>query len=125
MFDNHLKWFQKADEDLTSADILLKENGVPGTICFLSQQAAEKYLKGFLVFHEKNFTKVHDLLELETLLLDIVPDIRELHENLVILNGYYIGARYPGDYPEFSVKEADDAFKKASQVKNFVLRKTH
>jgi hypothetical protein len=47
---------------------------------------AEKYLKSF---YDKNFPKVHDLMELETLLLEKVPKINILHEDLKFLNRYY------------------------------------
>ena len=83
----------------------------------------EKHLKALLVFHKKHVPKVHDLLELETLLLSTEPEIRELHEAIVTLNRYYITTRYPGDYPEFSWKDAKEAYKVALRVKDFVLGK--
>lgn len=43
------EWFARADIDITSARLLAGISGPPETICFLSQQGAEKYLKGFLV----------------------------------------------------------------------------
>jgi HEPN domain-containing protein len=61
------EWYRKAEDDLLSVRAILKE-GAPSTACFLSQQIAEKYLKGHLVFLAAPFPKVHDLLELETLL---------------------------------------------------------
>lgn len=65
--DNVQEWLKKASEDQISIEAILKGKGAPSTACFLSQQMAEKCLKGFLVFHEKHFPKVHDLLQLETL----------------------------------------------------------
>lgn len=67
---NFREWFQKAEEDELSIQAILKENGAPSTACFLAQQMAEKYLKGLLVFYEQPFRKIHDLLKLESLLLD-------------------------------------------------------
>ncbi len=61
------EWFAKADDDEKSIRAILKEGGAPSTACFLSQQIAEKYLKGLLVFLGKSFPKIHDLLGLETL----------------------------------------------------------
>ena len=110
--NNYWEWFEKAKEDELSAKVILKERGAPSTVCFLSQQMAEKYLKGLIVFHQRSFPKIHDLLELETLLLKIFPGIREIHEDLKFLNRYYIETRYPGDYPEFSWQEAKKPFKK-------------
>ena len=84
---------------------------------------AEKYLKALLLFHNKNFPKIHDLLELETLLLDKDPQIQVLHKQLEILNRYYIETRYPGDYPDFTFTEAQKAFEAATHVKKIALEK--
>ena len=117
---NYASWFSKADEDELSVRAVLKE-GAPSTACFLSQQIAEKYLKGLLIFCGKDFPKVHDLLALETLLLDAVTDIQKLHSDLGLLNRYYIETRYPGDYPGFSTDECQKAFEAALRIKEFVL----
>ena len=121
--DIYLEWFKRADEDELSINAILSEKGAPSTVCFLSQQMAEKYLKGFLVFFNKPFAKVHDLLVLETLLLDEAKDIQSIHEDLVILNRYYIETRYPGDYPEFNFEEAGNAYEAAKRIKEFVMIK--
>ncbi len=114
------EWFRKAEEDLLSVRAILKE-GAPSTACFLSQQIAEKYLKGLLVLLNKPFPKVHDLLVLETLLQAAFPDIRSVHSDLLLLNRYYIETRYPGDFPAFSREEAKAAFDAALRIKEFVL----
>ena len=120
---NPSAWWEKAGEDELSTRAVLKE-GAPSTGCFLSQQMAEKLLKGLLVFHGKEFLKVHDLLELETLLLEVEPSIQELHDDLKLLNRYYSETRYPGDYPEFDVVECRGAFEAALRIKEFVFSRT-
>lgn len=119
--NNHGEWFKKAEEDALSVNAILREKGAPSTACFLSQQMAEKYLKGLLVFHNRDFPKIHDLIELETRLLDLEPDIQEIHNDLKLLNRYYIETRYPGDYPEFHWDEAREARDAALKIKKFVL----
>jgi HEPN domain-containing protein len=84
---------------------------------------AEKYLKALLVFHERAFPKVHDLLDLSTRLLDIETEVSQILEDLVILNRYYIETRYPGDYPEFIWSDAEEALASARRVKLFVVSK--
>lgn len=121
--DNYKEWFTKAEEDEFGGKAILKARKFAAPACFHFQQMAEKYLKGLLVFDKSAFPKVHDLLELETLLLGIEPDITSIHEDLKFLNGYYIETRYPGDYPEFTLSECEDALKAATNVKEFVLRK--
>ncbi len=78
MGTDYKEWIRKAEDDKLSIQAILKENGPPNTVCFLSQQMAEKYLKTLMVFHHKKFPKVHDLLELESLVEKTNPDIREL-----------------------------------------------
>ena len=117
----YLKWFKKADEDELSIKAILKGEGSPSTAAFLSQQMAEKYLKGLLVFYQKSYIKVHDLISLETLLLDGNKEINQLHDQLQKLNRYYIEKRYPGDYTEISLQEAEEAYQAAKEVKSFVL----
>lgn len=117
------EWFRKAEDDILSVRAILKE-GAPSTACFLSQQIAEKLLKGLLVYHGRSFRKVHDLIELETLLLPVQKDIPAIHGDLVLLNRYYIETRYPGAYPEFTMDEAREAFDSALRVRDFVRSKT-
>jgi HEPN domain-containing protein len=118
------EWIAKANEDELSAQSLLKhKDAVPGTVCYLSQQIAEKLLKALLLFYGKDFPKIHDLLALETSLLQIVADIKTIHHDLNMLNAYYIEARYPGDYPEFSWQDAQEAFDAALRIKDFVFSK--
>jgi len=120
----HEEWIKKAaDDELNAKSILTHRDGAPSGVCFLSQQIAEKYLKALLVFHQKPFLKVHDLLDLETRLLETEPDVKTLHQGLVSLNRYYIETRYPGDYPDFSWQDADEAFKSASNIANFVKQR--
>lgn len=122
--NEYQEWFNKADQDGMSMKALVSnKQGHPNTVCFLAQQMAEKYLKGLLIFNGKNLLKIHDLLDLETLLLDLVPDVATLHMDLTFLNGFYIGTRYPGDYPNFDWDVAQKAFEKAEKIKKFVLCK--
>ncbi len=53
-------WFKKAENDLINAENTIKMDAPPtDTICFHAQQCAEKYLKGFLTFHQIGFPKTH------------------------------------------------------------------
>lgn len=115
-------WLARAADDELSTRAVLKE-GAPSTGCFLAQQMVEKYLKAMLVFHGRHVRKIHDLLELETLLVEVASDIGAIHEDLRLLNRYYIEPRYPADMPEFTLAECREAFEAALRIKEFVLRK--
>jgi HEPN domain-containing protein len=63
-----LSWFKVADEDLLAAEHELRyEDAVLRTICFHSQQSVEKYLKGFLIYHNiANIFNIKEILYLKT-----------------------------------------------------------
>ncbi len=53
-------WLKKADRDIISAKKLF-ESEIYDYSLFHSQQAIEKYLKAFLTYHNKPFSKTHDI----------------------------------------------------------------
>jgi len=117
-------WLHKADEDeLNIKSILKHRDGTPSAACFLSQQMAEKYLKGFLIFIKNDLVKIHDLIKIEEIISEFFSDINVVHTEVSMLNGFYIETRYPGDFPEFSWAEAEEAYESAKTIKNFVLEK--
>lgn len=81
---------------------------------------AEKYLKGLLVFHGIEFPKTHDLLVLLSLVPASIPDAIQLKSHLQLLNRYAIEPRYPGDVPEVTQRDAEEAADAARRVKEFV-----
>ena len=121
--DIYKEWLRKAEEDELSINAILIGEGAPSTACFLSQQMAENYLKCLLIYYGKAFPKTHDLLQLASLLKHVEPDMFDLHDELKLLNRYYIETRYPGDYPVFTKSESRQAFEAALKVKSFVVKK--
>ena len=111
------------DDELSAKDILTDREGAASTVCFLSQQMAEKYLKGYLVFQGKEFPKIHDLAKLLRLCQKIDSEFSKLKSEVQYLRGFYIATRYPGDYPQFSFEDAERAFKKALRIKKFISNK--
>ncbi len=55
------EWLQKADEDLEFAVSIIENSTFYAQICFHFHQAAEKYLKAFIVACDLEFKKIHDL----------------------------------------------------------------
>ncbi|TSC73733.1 MAG: HEPN domain-containing protein [Parcubacteria group bacterium Gr01-1014_44] len=118
-------WLARADEDIRVAEIALKEGGLPNPICFHAQQTAEKYLKGFLAFHEKHVRKIHDLQSLISECKKIDASFSDIETEAVYLTQFYTETRYPGDITEFTLDEADGAYRAALKIKSFVLGKIH
>jgi HEPN domain-containing protein len=60
-------WFEKADHDLLAVEQLMAASAVVWDIvAFHAQQAAEKYLKGYLVSKGDRPPRIHDLRALLT-----------------------------------------------------------
>ncbi len=116
-------WFLRGDDDLHVIEILLKEDGAPNIICFHAQQAAEKYLKGFLAYHKKNVRKIHTIKGLLKTCVDVDVSLQQLSDAGAFLDQFYIESRYPDDYVEFNRKDAEKAFEAAKQIKEFILEK--
>lgn len=56
--DDPLAWITKADRDLLLAkDALPNLSAYPDLICYHCQQAAEKYLKTLLFYHNQPFAR--------------------------------------------------------------------
>jgi len=125
MITDYVKnWFARADEDLQTIEVLLKEKKIiPNPICFHAQQVGEKYLKGFLASRDLHVRKVHDLEVLVDDCKKIDPAFKELGKDAKLLNQFYTQARYPADYGEFSVQDAKDGCEAAKRIKDFVLKK--
>lgn len=100
-------WFRKADNDLRNAKIVIEAEKPPtDTVCFHCQQTAEKYLKGFLVHHNTEFEKEHDLDYLLDLCCQIDSSFDSLRDIAENLTPYAVESRYPGDlFYEYPVEE--------------------
>ncbi len=93
------EWLSKADEDFGFASSVSEHSHYYAQICFHYQQSAEKYLKAFIVAHELEFQKIHDLYELLNVCRLKEPSLSEIEEDCVFLNRFYIDARYPVHWP--------------------------
>jgi HEPN domain-containing protein len=115
-------WRLKTEEDFTAASILAEHGGPAATICFLCQQVAEKYLKGYLLFRGQPPKRVHHLdvpLE-DCMALD--DSFQRLVDDAVFLKRYYIESRYPDDLPQdIRSEEAAEAIVAASHLRDSVL----
>jgi HEPN domain-containing protein len=74
------EWIEKAEEDYGFASASIECTDYFAQICFHFQQAAEKYLKAFIVANKLDFRPIHNLLELLAICSQDDPDIKELEE---------------------------------------------
>mgnify|MGYP005856081837 CR=1 FL=1 len=113
-------WLRYSESDLRAAHTLLNSGDFfPLQICFLAQQCGEKAIKAILVFEDVYFPKIHDLDRLR----DLIPDgwkIKEQFPDLAELTIWAVESRYPGNTPDVTEGEAEDALKLAEAVFNAV-----
>lgn len=114
-------WFRKAEADLRNIELVLPADDCPfDTACFHAQQAAEKYLKGYLTYLGVGFPKAHDLEELVARL----PASAALHlddDALAELTQLAVAPRYPGWDEAVDRPLAERALATARAVKDAVL----
>ncbi|MBM4049694.1 MAG: HEPN domain-containing protein [Planctomycetes bacterium] len=115
-------WLTKALSDLTSAKKLAAEpEPCPDTAIYHCQQAGEKVIKAFLVFHDQPFEKTHDLTELVELALPFSPAFAAWRDAASRLTPYAFDFRYPGPRIEPSREELHGALADATALHDFVL----
>ena len=96
--NDYLKtWLFRANEDIAVIEKLFESEPelYASTICFHAQQAVEKFLKAFLVFHNIDFPKTHDL---DYLLFECKKiDAKNFDIDLGSLTDFGVSMRYPDD----------------------------
>lgn len=116
------QWTAKADVDFRTAEWLLKApDPIRESIAFHCQQAAEKYLKAFLVSLRIEFPKTHDLEELLDLLTPVRPAVAADLEGIKFLNPFGVAVRYPGDFPELLPGQEQKVLELASKTRKAIL----
>jgi HEPN domain-containing protein len=112
------EWVRKAESDFKTAAHLFETSPdlAEGT-AFHSQQAAEKYLKAFLVWHQIEFPKTHDIEALLKLARKAEEKIPEILKEAAILTPYGVDYRYPGEYPEVTRSDAERALLLTDRVR--------
>src|SRR5947209_9560996 len=89
-------WLEKGDHDLLAVDTLVAHPPVLWDIVtFHAQQAAEKYVKGFLRRHNSRPPKIHDLARLLDLCLAHDDTLADLRSDCIELTDAGYQSRYP------------------------------
>lgn len=115
---------KKAYEDFEYAKVSLNEEiEFYSLICFHFHQAAEKYLKAFIVAKELNFKKTHDLKELVRICAGFDKEFDQLSDLVSELNPYYIETRYPEFVSSMNKPSAEEVMKSVEKIASFVNAK--
>jgi len=116
-------WLIKAQQDLRTAEWLVTSpDHLYNAVGFHCQQAAEKALKAYLTWQDEPFEKTHSLVALVSKCLPVEPSFESLRQAAITLTPYAVTFRYPGDLPELSAEEAEQAISLSRQVWEFVRK---
>ncbi|MGO8790671.1 MAG: HEPN domain-containing protein [Terriglobia bacterium] len=113
-------WLRKAASDVVTLDAALGAGAYDGA-CFHAQQAVEKYLKGFLAFHDRPFPFTHNVGDLTELCADVDSLFRTLTPIASELTPYGVRLRYDDTFWP-TAETAKQARASALAIRDFVLR---
>lgn len=113
-------WLQKADDDFNFAKRTFEETEYYDHVCFLSEQAAEKYLKAVVLIIKKEIRpqdKTHNLIYLSAIGKEAGLNLDDLEEDLRKLQEAFIPSRYPANgYVKFTKEEAKECLESAEKI---------
>jgi HEPN domain-containing protein len=116
-------WLDFARKDISSAKYLLNMRPAPREIiCYHCEQASEKVLKGYLIQHDVEPPRTHDLRLLCKMCADFDKTFDEISQSCVTLTAYGVQSRYPF---EIDILDSDmqKAIVDADYVMSFTLQK--
>ena len=122
---NEIKqWIIKGDHDLGTAKVTYLH--IPeylDTVTFHCQQAVEKYLKAYLLFHSVSFKFTHDLVYLLDLITPKDTDFEMYYDSVSELQGYAVEIRYPNESIYLSNEKVETAILIAKTIRDIVTQK--
>ena len=119
------EWFSKGDKDIKDAEFLFKHNRALETTSFHIQQAAEKYLKGFLISKGKKLEMIHDLVKLLGDAIKIDSNFEQFKEIVEKVTNFYFESRYPLGYEvEYTKPEIKDSLIQIKRLIKLIQAKT-
>lgn len=115
-------WLNKAEHDLLSAQRLLEiEPMILDNACFHCQQAIEKYLKAFLIYHGRDVERTHNVI----FLLSECATFDQVFATVdpMNINAYAVQGRYPDSNLLPTKEEARSYYQLGFQVKGLVTER--
>jgi HEPN domain-containing protein len=97
--DDPYEMFDKAENDINMIESILKDKDRPDNskydgMCVHAQQAAEKFLKGYIVKNNGKVKKIHDLVDIWEVAKNIDKLFEEIKNECKRLDNYNANARY-------------------------------
>jgi HEPN domain-containing protein len=120
--ERYESWIKRAKSSLEISKIAVNVSVCYEDLCYQSQQAVEKVLKGLLIYYgvEPEFT--HNI----GILLNEIEKFTEIPENIkeaTKLTKYAIITRYPGEYDEITKGNYEESIKIAKKCVEWIENK--
>lgn len=116
-----LEWVKKGESDFVAAKTLAQQNGLENQTGFHCQQAIEKWLKAYLIEHDEEIRKIHDLTALVIDCEKYDPAFQEIESLVEGISDFAVEFRYPGI--NATPEEVQDALNKTIKVREFLMEK--
>jgi HEPN domain-containing protein len=115
-------WLRKASDDLALARFVAhQDRPFLDAALYHCQQAAEKALKGFLVFRDQHAAKTHNLVVLLEKAAETGPGFLMWTGAAERLTPYATDYRYPGPIEDPDPEQVDEALDDAASIYNQAL----
>ncbi len=117
------EWFSKAESDYNFAKSSFEEfDDFYSQMCLLCHDAAEKYLKAYIISSGNKPERIHDLVALlnECVRISNKAEFQSTEDYCRLLNRYYIPLKYPSHYPLVTKKQAKAALESVEKVRDIV-----
>ncbi len=117
------EWLRKSRDDLSTCHRALESPRLDDVAAYHAQQAVEKALKGFLVWHDTPFRKTHNLVELLRQCQSINQDIPDFSEPARLITTYALQSRYPDLQAEPDPEAVDMFVDTAAKIHREILNR--
>ena len=115
-------WLRKGDSDLLAVELALQANAALDIACYHAQQAAEKWLKAYLIAYNIPFPFTHNLARLIILCQTVDAAFTALESIADLLTPYAVEARYDNDFWP-TVETVQEAYDAIQIVRQFVRQR--
>jgi len=120
--ERYESWIERAKSSYEISKTIINKNIYYEDLCYQSQQAVEKALKGLLIFYGVDPEYTHNI----GLLLNELEKFTEIPENIKLstnVTKYAVITRYPGEYDEITKENYQESIKIAKDCIEWVENK--
>ena len=120
--ERYERWIERAKSSYEISKTIINKNIYYEDLCYQSQQAVEKSLKGLLIFYGIDPEYTHNI----GLLLNELEKFTEIPENIKLATNvtkYAIITRYPGEYDKITKENYEESMRIAKDCIEWVENK--